>query len=97
MGLGVPSKSDLEDQWDLTIGLPQDWGNRDSSLGGQKPNLACTKTQGKGAMTPQETEPELPLTLEGLLWRCGPTEARRDGGTSLGRSFLDVKRLGGHH
>ena len=33
-------------------------GNRDSSLGGHKQNLACTKTQRKGAVTPQETEPD---------------------------------------
>lgn len=36
-------------------------------------------------------------SLEGLLWRCGPTEAHRDGGTSLARSFFDVKPLGGRH
>ena len=29
-------------------------------LAGDKQNLACTKTQGKGAVTPQETEPDLP-------------------------------------
>ena len=32
----------------------------DSSLGGHKRNLARTKTQRKGAVTPQETEPKLP-------------------------------------
>ena len=35
-------------------------GNRDSSLGRHKQNLACTKTQRKGAGTPQETESKFP-------------------------------------
>ena len=34
-------------------------GETDSALGGQKQNFACTKTQGKRAVTPQETEPDL--------------------------------------
>ena len=28
-------------------------------LAGAKQSLACTKTQGNGAVTPQETEPDL--------------------------------------
>ena len=35
------------------------------SLGRHKQNFVCTRTQKKGAMTPQETEPDLPGT--GLL------------------------------
>ena len=31
-------------------------------LGGHKQNLACTRTQGKGAVTPQETESDFPVT-----------------------------------
>ena len=34
-------------------------GNRDSTLGGHKQNLVCIRTQGKVAVTSQETEPEL--------------------------------------
>ena len=64
MGLGVPSKSDLEDQWDLTIGLLQE-GEADSCLGGYKQNLVCAKTQRKGAVIPQETEPKLPASVGG--------------------------------
>ena len=57
-GLGIPRESNIEGQWDLIIGLPQDWREkRDSSLGGYKQNLALTKTQRKGAMTAHETEP----------------------------------------
>ena len=31
------------------------------TLGGHKQNLVCTRTQEKGAVTPQETEPDLPV------------------------------------
>ena len=34
-------------------------GETNSTLGGHKQNLACTKTQRKEAETPQETEPDL--------------------------------------
>ena len=58
-------------------------------LRGHEQNLACTKTQRKAAVTPQETEPKLPAIVEGLLWRCGSAGAHdRDTGTgnsSLGR------------
>ena len=37
----------------------------DSRLGGHKQNFACTKTQRKGAVTPQETEPKLPASVGG--------------------------------
>ena len=47
-GLGIPRESDFVGQWDLITKFPQDWGTRDSSLGGWKQNLACTKTQRKG-------------------------------------------------
>ena len=51
-GLGICWEFGLEGQWDLIIGLTQDWGNRDSSLGGHKQNLLHTKTQSKGAASP---------------------------------------------
>ena len=40
-------------------------GETDSSHGGHKQNLACTKTQRGGAVTPQETESELPAGVGG--------------------------------
>ena len=53
-------------------------------------NLTCTKTQEKGAVTTQKTEPD--LVLEGLLWRCGSAiaycEDRRAGSSSPGRGPL---------
>ena len=69
-GLGIPREFDFEGQQDLIIGLPRTRGNK-RGFGGHKQNRACTMTQGKGAVTPRETEPDLPLVLEGLLWRCG--------------------------
>ena len=47
-----------------TIELPeltQEWGNR---LLEHKQNLVCTRTQEKGAVTPQETDPDLPLSVQ---------------------------------
>ena len=60
-----PRESGLEGQRNLIIGLSQAWGNRHSSLGRHKQNLARTKTQRKGAVTPQETEPKLPAIVGG--------------------------------
>ena len=42
--------------------LTQDWGNR--LLGGHKQNLVHTRTQEKGAVTPQETNPDLPIRVQ---------------------------------
>ena len=33
-------------------------------LAGNKQNLLCTRTQEKGAVIPQETEPELPVSTQ---------------------------------
>ena len=40
--------------------LTQGWGNR---LEGHKQNLVCTRTQQKGAVTPQKTDPDLPVSV----------------------------------
>ena len=34
------------------------------TLGGQKQNLACTRTQEKGAVTLQETDPDLAVSVQ---------------------------------
>ena len=34
------------------------------SIGGHKQNLVSTKTQEKGAMTPQETDPDWPVSVQ---------------------------------
>ena len=33
-------------------------------LGGHKQNLVCIRTQEKGAVTPQETEPDFPVSVQ---------------------------------
>ena len=42
-------------------------GEIDSTLGGHKQNLVCTRTQGKGAVTSQESEPDLLASVGGSL------------------------------
>ena len=54
-------------------------GNRDSSLEGHKQNFAHTKTQRKGAVTPQETEADLPAGIGGP-----PVEAWAGSGSPWG-------------
>ena len=34
------------------------------TLGGHKQNLVCTRTQEKGAVTPQETDPDLHVSVQ---------------------------------
>ena len=60
-----------------TIQLPEltykALGNR---LGGHKQNLVHTRTQEKGAVTPQETDPDLPVcpgVSGGGVGQCWPT------------------------
>ena len=55
----------------MIIELTQDWGNR---LGGHKQNLVCTRTQEKGAVTPQGTDPNFPVSIQESLaetWGSG--------------------------
>ena len=51
-------------------------GETDLSLGGHQQNLVCTKTQRKGAVIPQDTEPKLLASVGG-----SPVEA------GVGRAF----------
>ena len=37
------------------------------TLGGHKQNLVCTRTQEKGAVSPQETEPDVPVCIQESL------------------------------
>ena len=68
-GLRTPREFDFEGQWALITELPQHWGNRDSWR--HKQSLMCTRTQEKGAVTSQETEPDLPVSVqESLVEAC---------------------------
>ena len=46
-------------------------GLGEQTLGGHKQNLVLTKTQEKGAVTPQKTDPDLPVSVQE-----SPAEAR---------------------
>ena len=46
--------------------LTQDTGNR-LLEGTHTKKLVCTRTQEKGAVTPQETEPDLPVSVQEFL------------------------------
>ena len=60
----------------IFIDLTKDW---EKNLGGQKQNLVCTRTQEKGAVTPQETDPDLPMSVQE-----SPAEAWVGGGLLQG-------------
>ena len=36
----------------------------EQALGGHKQNLVCTRAQEKGAVTPQKTDPDLPMSVQ---------------------------------
>ena len=42
-------------------------GLEKQTLGGHKQNLVCTRTQEKGAVTPQETDPDFPVSVQASL------------------------------
>ena len=42
-------------------------GLEKQTLGGHKENLVCTRTQEKGAITPQETDPNMPVSVQESL------------------------------
>ena len=83
------------------MGLSQDLGKqRLQSWKGYKKNLVCTKTQRKGAMTPQETESKHLLVLEGLLWRLDQQGLTPGMGHWQRQSWkvpLGIDPLGGHY
>ena len=54
-------------------------GLEKQTLGGQEQNLVCTRTWEKAAMTPQETEPDLPMSVQE-----SPVEAWDGGGLLQG-------------
>ena len=66
--------------------------NRDSSLGGHKPNLKYTKSQRHRTVTPQETEPKLPASdgspLESRSAGDDHRDRSRGGSSCLGRCPL---------
>ena len=55
-GLGIPRESGLDSQQYLLIGLPEDWGKQRLKSWRAQTKFSCTKTQRRGAGSPQETE-----------------------------------------
>ena len=60
----------------VTSGLLQGQGLwvEKQTLGGHKQKLVCTRTREKGAVTPQETDPALPIECPGVwgaVWVSG--------------------------
>ena len=55
-------------------------GLRKQTLGGNRQNLVHTRTQEKGAVTPEETDPDLPVSVQESL-----EEAWVSGGLLQGR------------
>ena len=49
---------------ELTINPTIEPQNLHSTLGGHKQKLVCTRTQEKGTVTPQETDPDLPVSVQ---------------------------------
>ena len=90
MGLRTSRELDVGSQWDLITKLPQDWGKQ--ALGGHKQNLVCTRNQEKGAVTPQETDPDLPVNAQESQQRCGPVVASSRVGGIECRSVQDLLR-----
>ena len=65
--------------WRNMIDQSYSTGLGKQTLGGHKQNLVCTRTQEKGAVTPQDTEPDLPMSVQE-----SPAEAWVDSGLPWG-------------
>ena len=73
-------------------------GLEKQTLGGQKQNLVHTRTQEKGVVTPQETNPDLPMISRSLRWRCGLAVACCSvGGTDCSSAFMGPFEGGRHY
>ena len=70
-------------------------------LRGHKQNLACTKTQEKGTVTPQNTESDLPASVGGfpvkVLVSSGSPQVQGHWQQQSWKVALGVSPLGGHH
>ena len=84
-GVGVPGVPDLEGQQDLTVGLLHDWGKQRLHSWRAHTKSCVYQDPGERSSDPQETEPDPPAVLKGLLQKCEVAAAHsRDRGT--GRS-----------
>ena len=70
-----------------------DAGMEKQTLGGHKKNLVCTRTQEKGAVTPQETDPVLPVSVQESLVVAGACMGPVEGGHHYLGLFRIMLRL----
>ena len=67
------------------------------TLGGYKQNLVHSRTQEKGTVTPQETDPDLPMSVQEWRWRLRSAVACcRVGGTECGSACMGPFEGGRH-
>ena len=96
--LGLPRETDLESQRDMITRLSQDWRKQRLQSWRTQTKPCDTKTQKKGAVTPQKTEPKLPAgvgqsPVEVWFSRSSPQEQ----GHQSGKVSHGVNPLGGLH
>ena len=78
--LRTPREFDFGGQWDLITELNTGLGKQ--TLGAHKQNIMHTRTQEKGAVTPQETDPDLLVIVQVSL-----VEAWVDSGLLRGQGY----------
>ena len=86
MGGGIPRESDFEGQWDLIAGLRQDWGKQRLQSWRAHTKQCVLQDPGEGAVTPGETEPDLPASVAG-----SPAEAGGGCGSPWGQGHWRQK------
>ena len=70
-GATISRESDLEGQWHLIIGLPQDWGKQTPVLKDRNKILPTPRPRGEEQWPQRRLNRNSLLVLEGLLWSVG--------------------------
>ena len=65
MGGGIPRESYFEGYWDLIAGLQQNWGKERLHFWRAHTKSCAHRDPGEGAVTPGNTEPDLPASVGG--------------------------------
>ena len=99
-GLGMPRESDFEGQWDLIIGLPQDWGKQTPALEGTNKILHTPRPRGKEQWPHRRRNQSYLLVLEGHCGVMGSQGLTPQGAHWQQQSWkvpVSVSPLGGSH
>ena len=86
MGGGIPRESDVEGYWDLIAGLRQNWGKQRLHSWRAHTKWCAHRDPGEGAVTPGETELDLPASAGG-----SPAEAGGGCGSLWGQGHWQQK------